>query len=820
MYIRGIEQKRGILIVDDNFAILEKIDPPEGVSNVNKDFYFKFFFKVSQSRAIDENAFSVVVTLKTKNKQVPIIVSNQQKIDAAKIVNNILTHKLKIKKQNSDQKSSILIEKVADISSKIDNRFLTLSRSNVVDESQFAKTTISLRKKNDIDDVDLDYQSNDTLKNKSLTKTLFGELAVVKNASKNSGIAAKKRFKLLNSLIPPSSITSTSNKTMTPHDARIGCISPLPKNNFRNQDIDALSAFHHLEEIHDEKYKKEKNEYETVITQSFNDLINVNLNLILKESFMYQPYLIAEFKLVKNVINSRNETRQVVVETVQKSFDMKYYYDIFMEDMKPLSVGISKRNQETFLQIKNQNGSACNAIIYAKSINDFNKSSFKQIATTTLGSKNEISTVKIIDSDRDAIYRIVCSSIKTKQSSLDFTDVVIKNQRKISNNNVVVIPFLNKGKINLSIINNSYDFNIVACKILYRNATKKESKYTIASILPFTQGTNEYDHSISASLIPYNIYEITTKLIFENGIEVYSTNSNFVEFIPYNGSVYLNISGVSSSANDIAFNLNAQILEDQIQQISTMISQVSATYNIEEYQTRQASFDKFIAYQIYRYDFADGTCSDLGIIPNASSFSDSDQSLKMGAKKATSGEKYKYIIYPLVRDPETITETKKEFIDVETKKRYTSNLRKSRHPVALIKGSVLSKHKLDSDSKRDMSYGILGQSYSLDLTAGTTNQLTLINNFSANLISDKKVILTWNVSGRLSAFDHILIFKDEGGVRTIIGKTHCFEDKFTFTYNLTKQDIGNIQFVLVPIHQDYSSGRSVISNYVLINDVE
>jgi len=824
MYIDGIEQKRNILFVEDNFASLEKVDPlNDSITNINKDLHFKFYFKVSQIKAIQEGCFSVSVAVRNQNKQIPVIVPNTRggEINTENLVDNILTNKTKIKSQDMKEESFIVAEKTADISSKIDNRFLTLLRSNSIDESQFVKTKVLVRKKIDEQNIDVTYNQND-LNKKVLTRTGFADLTILKSSIKEESEIIKNRFKLLNSLIPPSSVTSVSNKTITPYLSLTGCINPLSKKNFRNSDLNSLSYFHHNNEIQDEKRQKSKNEYETIIDQKFDDLIKVNVDVVLKQSHMYQPFLIVEFKLIKTVIDSNKQTQKVVIETIEKKLDIKSYYDNFLfEDYQPLSVGVSRKNQEVFLQISNPNEGVCSVQIYGKHIKNFNESSFYKVGSLVLNAKNEIGFKKLIDNDIDSIYRVVASNIRNGNLSNDFTDVVVKDLRRISNNEVIVIPQLNAGKINITVINNSYNFGIVACKILYRNVTKKESSYSISTIIDLSN-QKQYFTTITARLIPYNDYEITTKLIYQNGIEVFSQNSNLIKYIPYIGG-FSNISVrniVSSVGNNVTFDINSELQQSELSIIRDLMGTISTVFDTTYYDSKTSEYEKFVAYQIYRYNKSDGSCDDLGIIKNNSSFSDVDQSKIKGTSPAINGGRYRYVIYPLLRDPETIFETKKEFTDHETKKKYTVNVRKSRHPLTLMRGSVVSKSIVDNDSTPDMLYGMVGNCVHVDVDVGT-NQFPSIKNFSVNQVSNKKIILTWNVEGNIKKFDHILVFKDEGGIRTLIGKTHCLQQEFKFGYNLSSNDIGNIRFVLTPILQDYSTGRSIMSSdYVLVNDVE
>jgi len=826
MYIKGEDRKRGILFIDDNFASLERINPlPNQVTGIDRDLHFKFYFKVSQSSAINEGTFSVTVTVRTMNKQIPVIVpNNAQNIDAENLVNNILTNSLKIRKQNSTEESSVLVEKTADITSKIDNSYLTALKLNVVEESQFKKTKILLKKKQDVGDINFldDPKKSSNFNGRVSTNSSAANLDValgLQNLSARNLVERKNRFKLLNSSIHPSSITSTVGKTFTPYQSLTGCSYFLSKNILRNNLLDSLSNFHHFEGLQNATTQKNNNEYEVVVDQTVEDLINVNLDVVLKQSHMFRPQLIVEFSLVKNLINVDGKTQKIIVETVEKYLDIEKYYNKFLfSNLKPLSAGVSKADNNVTLQIKNHNESACNAEIFVKELKDFNKTSYQKLSSVTFDSKNQISVLKLVDRDQDAVYRIIASDITTKSLSNDFTDVVIRNPRKNYYNDVITIPHLAPNSINIFVLNNSYNFGIVACKVLYRNLTKKERDYTIIRILNVNESTKENTCEVK-NLIPYNVYEVTSKLIYENGVEVLSKNSNTIQYIPYSGRLYSASVQNLLSVEDITFDLTANLQDDQIGQIRNLLTQVSGRYDTTYYSSRETEYDKFVAFQIFRYSLLDGSCEDMGIINNNASFSDSAQSSIKNIPKLVYGANVRYVIYPLVRDPSTITETAKELIDPETRKKYVSNFRKNRHPSSLVRGNILSKSKVEKDTTPDMLYGMLGDSLYVDVRFGPNNAAS-IKNFIANRTDLKTVVLSWNIEGKTNNFDHILVFKEENGVRTLIGKTHSLIEKFDFSYNLTLNDVGNIRFILVPIHQDFSSGNSIMSNYILVNNAE
>jgi hypothetical protein len=211
----------------------------------------------------------------------------------------------------------------------------------------------------------------------------------------------------------------------------------------------------------------------------------------------------------------------------------------------------------------------------------------------------------------------------------------------------------------------------------------------------------------------------------------------------------------------------------------------------------------------------------MGIIANNSTFIDSQEAAKYSSKPLSQFDKYKYVIYPLVRDPATVISQKQEKIDLETRKRYNINQRKHLHPLTLTRGNIVSSNVIsnDLDPKDDLLYGFIGTSYHVD--ASLISNKPLIESFNVSLINDKDVFLSWKISGNREFVDHIVILREIDGIRKIIGKTHCLVDgSLNVTYSLTQHDIGNIRFILVPVYNDFSSGQISISNELLVHSVE
>ena len=222
MYVNSGEKENKILFVDDDFAHLHKIYPlDQTITNVSKELHFNFRCKVSQTLAIKEGVYSIVVTVKSINKQIPTIIpSDLESVEGNDVAENILTNASKIKSQNAREESNIISEKIIDITSRIDNKFLTSVKNNSVEESQFSKTKVIVKKKKD--PYETSQESLEKRTQRISLKSRSIDLLFLKSATKIKSEQTKTRFKLLNSCISPSSITSLENKTLTPYASLLG----------------------------------------------------------------------------------------------------------------------------------------------------------------------------------------------------------------------------------------------------------------------------------------------------------------------------------------------------------------------------------------------------------------------------------------------------------------------------------------------------------------------------------------------------------------------------------------------------------------------
>jgi len=821
----------GILQIDDNFATLVNVttsSPHPRAQFSENELQFEFSYKLSQLKAIEQNSFSVAITLRTRMPPRPVIVTSRKlgDIDTDKLLDNILGHKAKMNNIRQNERSVILAYKESDITAKINNQILPLLKN------KFPLEGVGLQK-NKIIVTKIEEKDSEETQVSGIIKRNVGHAATSGTGLNiNSDSLIDSREAIIDLIqkksLPPSVVTVTSDRSLSTHNHLNGLIRKNTYPEYVGNPLTKLVNSY----IFQGQGTRQVSEYVTSVGQTFDDTITIKTRVSIKNDIVktirnqFSSLVNVKFELLQT--SNESGTRQVFpIEVIEKELNIEEHLRNYFTPSLPPTAVASRSGSNVTLQIK-QNDDRSNGLrIYKKafSISDRNvMTSYNLIDTASLSKENGLMSFTYTNlNEENVIYRVIPYN-KFSPDFLPpvFSDVLINNKHTTSTNKkLVIIPqHTNKG-----IVVTAYGgyFNIAAARLLIRNITKRQTKYTkINDVFYFQNPDSESSLLLDSNLIPYHLYELTTMIIEKNGVETMSSYSTFFEYVPYIGNPFsVNISNSINSGNDMQFSVTAELIQDQIGVFKALLNQVDATYDERQLTSRKANYDKFISFSIVRYNISTGEVEDLGIIPNGATFVDSNRSALYSAKHLAYNNQYTYMIYPLVRDPETVISQKKELRDSETRKKYNVNPRKHLHPLTLNRGSVVSKRVIEqeSDPKNDNLYGFIGTSYQTNLSL--TAQKPSISNFNASMLNDDNAYLTWSIRGDQNLIDHLVILTEIDGVRRIIGKCHALSrEQATFSYKVSKHDVGYTRFILIPIFSDFSSGQASVSNPLLITQVE
>ena len=798
MYTSSKLNKKEILKVDENFVRLLEIN------NVNlgtqQQATFEFSFKISQLEAIKENAYSVLITIKKPSQNsepliVPTTMSGFSSADSRKLISNILGHKTKLLKLNDALSNDIIATKHADITAKINNHVLkAINVGKSLQNLGFEKTKIMVTQQNDLT-ATTKIENQEVFKTKDEINDRLVRIELIKYHS-----------------ISPSAVASLGDNTITAYAGLTGVL----RKDYRNRYKYPLTQLANSYAI---KTKVKQTEYKTVIGQTFDEVIEINTPIVIDDFLrLRSTSVVVSFELLKTLNNLNGDKEILVLDKVEKTLNLSSYLGKLSLANMP-KVGLSFNDKYVYIHTKYKkdktelSSAETNVTIYKKIIDEDFISRYEIISNNIIQNNSFDEIQRYQDyhiHGQTSIYRVCVDG------SSEFSDIVFKSPKSKLFTKLVIVPFLTKNSVTISVTNNGLS-DVIAARLLYRDVTIKEKNFSISNSLVTFNGNSNGSFFLE-NLRSHHVYEFTTKLLFKSGIELISNYSSFLEYVPCTSDISFSVSDISTLSADVNFVINATIPQDQVGLLSSMLSQTVATYDLSSFSKRAAPLDKFIAFNVMRYNISNGDVDNLGLVANNTRFVDSELSLRSSSPQLTQGHSYKYIVYPLVRDPSEIMVESVDVTDPETRKAYKLNPRKHRHPLTLIKGSIVSKDFLDRDPKNDMLYGSLGISTQVNVEIPKVS--TTIQSFFASYLDKNKIILSWSTKSNItntSNIDHFIIFKEIDGIKSIIGKSHSFNDDLSYVYETSKHDIGNVRFSLLPIYMDYSSGTTFSSNYLLIS---
>ena len=843
MFFNAPPRQKGILLIDDDFATLTKVTGAEDSSggsdlssqDMENEMHFIFSYRISQLKALEENALSVVITVKTKNKTRPVLLQDfQNKKD---IASRIVTHRSNIANANV----GIVVAKVnSDITSKIDNQLVQSIKNNLpLEESGLLKRKLLLRRIKDVKEKGL---GQHVLRPKSgFFFKRFG-INLTKNSKKGEIFRpfTKELFNnLLKKELAPSDIVLEQDRFISSHELSKGILRERKKESYDASDpYSELLDLYLYDSQEDPKNLSQRPDDDIVTTFeqvsdsiiTMNSLIKIKTNIAKKN-----PQLIVKFDLIKKDIGESNIPSSYVLESVEKNINLLEHVTKKYRILRPPIVKKNNDAHKISLTLQQLDENANLVEIYKKSINETNYSNFEKIDEVQISKKDGSKTIQYNNlQDEYSIFRVVARSDNNRDLFCnEFTDVVVCNKRK-KTKRLIIVPYLVSGGVKIKAYNK--DPSIKMARLLARDITLKNSNYSETGVMFYFSDKQTVQEAIVGNLKHNHIYEFATMLVSKEGEQILSSDKAIIEALSYEGNA-LSITLRESSANarnnlqnlntgtdnaapvnDFTFSVNALLQTDQIGQTINVSAQTSALYNLANLQNKNAIYDKYIFFMITRYNTTNGEVANLGIIGNNELVSDSEQSRKFLAEKMLPGNDYLFVIQPLVREPETVTEEIVDAKDSITKKDYRKNTRKYLHPSALKKSIILSENYMDFDTKHLALYGKLGINYVMEISKKSPKPQ--VTNLSVNLEKGGCVI-SWSISGDVNGFDHFMIMKLNEGYRKIIGKAHCLESKVVrFVHKLSLNDVGVNSYVIMPVYSNFEVGPSIHTEKVLVEELD
>lgn len=273
---------------------------------------------------------------------------------------------------------------------------------------------------------------------------------------------------------------------------------------------------------------------------------------------------------------------------------------------------------------------------------------------------------------------------------------------------------------------------------------------------------------------------------------------------------------LSSSGFDVRFTIGTTVVKSKVDQIKLLLEK-QGLYSVfaNDVADVRDQLGKLISHNVKRVDLTTGAVEDFGTV-DADVFSDLELRKVTGVSELRTGRKYRYIVTPLLRAPETLLESYvKSATDEGTNRLYSYKPFKFLHPVVAQYGNIVTPSSIRKNYSKDpMTFGEIG--------AYVTTEVALDKEKSiiTTAVKEKKGsdvdVLTWVLQGTSKDVDHFQIITEYGNKKTIVGKSTCVPETENFVYvrRLDETEVGlNIRYYVCPVYHDFTRGsETLVSN--------
>jgi len=519
------------------------------------------------------------------------------------------------------------------------------------------------------------------------------------------------------------------------------------------------------------------------------------------------------------------------VDTVKKILDLSKFIQVYYTPKLPPSVKVSTSSSSTRanLEIRQVDSGATEIQLYSKSVwvSSCVIDDYTLLGTYALTSKDQPLLIQAdMPLNSAVIYRVIAIGNQSTQG-FAYTNVVVKPGRYSPIKAVSLVA--TQVNLGLQIEIRKLPSNVVAIQLLKWNMTTFDRCHTIVngdacfiddSVLE-TDLLTVLDNDVSDQ----NVYKYVARLIYQDG-NVKDFGEALIEFItPSTGEVDVQIDNLvidtTDTNPDVTFDIVANVSATDLDQVKLMLeNQGLIDFFTGDVAAQRNQLAKLIAYSIERVNLNTGERESFGIV-TATSFDDNVLSKNQAVKPLEYGYNYRYEIYPALRAPETMFDSfVKSSVDTVTKKPYTFSPAKYLHPMALNQGTLVTTSGASKRyAKRPMSFGRIGDVTTIE--ASFESIFPKITNQSATYFDRYTNVVTWGIQGDITQVDSFIVMRQVHGIRSLLGMVHSefANGSCQFVHMITGDDIGALQYVIVPIMNDYSIGAESLTNTLTIESV-
>lgn len=821
MYFR-IDGQSQILRVPDSFARLTDVAK-------NGDMSFEFTYSVSQEKAIQRRATRVVVSVESRSVVRKSLAGETQRgrIDTRAIVDNVRTAVVDAKSAVEQQARHLVARRVSDITVAINNEVVPLLRARVpssripsMNKPRLVLTSASESKRQN---------DHRPLLHRVANSRIVKDVHHVLSSSMSTSPQA-----LMHDMITRQGIDPTYALSLTPRTATEASTHGGLSNTQRAVELDTDPASQLLnyflfpptqgvpptstDGIVD-------TDMSYVIKNVVNDEITIPVTLVLpsrKRSLqgVHVDQLYVTFELLDSATN-------LPIDAITRVLDVSRHVRIYNTPKLAPSVGFSSSglSGRINLEIKQRDKGASEVQVYKKAfwIASPETDGYALVGSYALSSNDQSLLVQVdVPKSSPVLYRVIPVGGQSMQG-FEFTNVAVKPPRYVPSKAVSFSALQSDTGVQLEI--RQIPTSVVAVQFLRWNLTTRErGPTTVGSDIGFIDDSArraDLLSTIDSAVVPDNIYRYQARLIYRDG-HTTDVGNVVVDFLkPSPGQVDTRIEGLNVSHDDapnVTFSIKTSVIDGDIDAVKKMLDAqgLSALFSEDVLKQRDQLRD-LIAYNVQRVDLLTGQREDFGIITEPD-FNDDTFGKKQAVRRLEHGHRYRYEVYPLLRAPETLFDSYvKQVVDPVTKKPYGFSPAKFLHPFTLKRGVLVTtagarlRHGMDP-----MSYGAVGSIATVEVSFDTSTAKVV--DPTATAFDRSTSLITWSVLGDIARVDHFVILKQVHGIRSVLGKAHSSfaNGSCQYVHELTQHDAGVLQYVIVPVFNDYKVGQEAITNSMVV----
>lgn len=817
-----IEGQSHIIKVSDGFARLVDVAK-------NGDLSFEFTYTVSQEQVIQRRATQVVVNVESRAVVRKQMLGDTQRgrVDTRAIVNNVRTSIIDAKTAAEQQVKHLVARRVSDVTAAISNEAVPLLRARVP-ASQIPSMTGPRLVLTSASDAK---RQNDPrpLLHMVANSRAVGDLRQALSSSAGASPQALMHEMITRQGLDPTYALSLTSRTSSEASTFEGTLNVQKAEEHDTDPASQLLNYYLFPPTHGVPPTTTEEIVDTdmayVVRPVTQDDVTIPVTLVLparKRMLQGVPadQLYVTFELLDSVTN-------LPIDSVTRVLDVPRHIRIYNTPKLPPSVGFSSLglSGRINLEIKQNDPGAQGVQVYKKSfwIASPEVDGYTLIGSYPLSSNDQSLLVQVdVPKATPALYRVIPTGGQSVQG-FEFTNVAVKPPRYLPSKAVSFSALQVDTGIQLEI--RQIPPMVVAVQFMRWNVTTHErDPSTVGSDVGFVDpATRRVDllTAIDSAVHPDNVYRYQARLIYRDG-HTADCGTVVVDFLrPTPGQVDTRIEGLNVSHDEVpnvTFSIRTSIVDGDIDIVKKMLEdQGMAPFFSDDVLRQRDQLRDLIAHNVQRVDLFTGRRDDFGIVTGPD-FDDDALGKRQAVRHLEYGHRYRYEVYPLLRAPETLFDSYvKQATDPVTKKPYTFSPAKFLHPFTLKRGVLVTSAGARMRYAKDpMSYGAVGSIASVEVSFDSDSAKIVEPNASA--FDRTTSLITWSILGNTSQVDHFVVLKQVHGIRSVLGKAHSAfaNGACQYIHRLTRHDVGSMQYVIVPVFNDYRVGQEAVTNVMVI----